>query len=195
VETGRKRGTLRANTESDVQTARGLPGSQITDRLVQTCWADRGFPASCAKKGRRPDGGRYKSSLVDACLPGYPSTRGQLGRTQRKRGDTTRGMPAMASDPRARAAFKFLASFAARTCIGTRPHIQRQATRHRPPCLGIEDRMHPTERPTPGERSAGRTQHASHRILSQCCTGTPPLGAELRRDKRFCGEPWSNEGK
>ncbi len=36
-ETGRRCGTLRANTESDVQTARGLPGSQITDRLVQTC--------------------------------------------------------------------------------------------------------------------------------------------------------------
>jgi hypothetical protein len=57
AESGRRRGTLRANTESDVQTARGVPGSQITDRLVQTCWADRGFPPSCAKKGRRPDGG------------------------------------------------------------------------------------------------------------------------------------------
>ena len=72
-ETGRRRGTLRANTESDVQTAWGVPGIQITDRLVQTCWADRGFPASCAKKGRRPDGGRYKSSLADGSLPGYPS--------------------------------------------------------------------------------------------------------------------------
>jgi hypothetical protein len=73
-ETGRRRGTLRANTESDVQTAwGGVPGIQITDRLVQTCWADRGFPASCAKKGRRPDGGRYKSSLADGSLPGYPS--------------------------------------------------------------------------------------------------------------------------
>ncbi len=30
---------------------------------------------SCAKKGRRPDGGRYKSSLADASLPGYPSMR------------------------------------------------------------------------------------------------------------------------
>jgi hypothetical protein len=74
-ETGQRCGTLRANTESDVQTARGLPGSQITDRLVQTCWANRGFPTSCAKKGRRPDGGRYKSSLADASLPRYPSMR------------------------------------------------------------------------------------------------------------------------
>ncbi len=74
-ESGRRRGTLRANTESGVQTARGVPGSQITGRLVQTCWADRGFPPSCAKKGRRPDGGRCKSSLADAILPGYPSMR------------------------------------------------------------------------------------------------------------------------
>ncbi len=74
-ETGQRRGTLRANTESDVQTAQGLPGSQITDRLVQTCWANRGFPASCVKKERRPDGGRYKSSLADASLQGYPSMR------------------------------------------------------------------------------------------------------------------------
>ncbi len=125
--------------------------------------------------------------------PGASALEGELGRTQRKRGGTTRGTPAMASDPRAQAAFKFLASLAARTHIGTRPHIQRRETRHRPPCLGIEDRMHPTERPTPGERSAGCTQHASHRILSQRRTGTPPLGAELRRDKRFCGEPWSDE--
>jgi hypothetical protein len=66
---------LRANTKSDVQTARGLPGSQITDRLVQTCWANRGFPASCAKIGRRPDRGRYKLSLADASLPGYPLMR------------------------------------------------------------------------------------------------------------------------
>jgi hypothetical protein len=53
----------------------GLAGSQITDRLVQRCWADRGFPPSRAKKGRRPDGGRYKSSLADGSLPGYPSMR------------------------------------------------------------------------------------------------------------------------
>jgi hypothetical protein len=74
-ETGRRHGTLCANTESDVQTTRGLPRSQITDRFVQTCWVNRGFPASCAKKGRRPDGGRYKLSLADASLPGYPSMR------------------------------------------------------------------------------------------------------------------------
>ena len=74
-ETGRRRGTLRANTESGVQTAWGSARSQITGRLVQTCWADRGFPPSRAKKGRRPDGGRYKSSLADGSLPGYPSMR------------------------------------------------------------------------------------------------------------------------
>ena len=98
-----------------------------------------------------------------------------------------------ASNPGARAAFKFLASLAARTRIGTRPHIQRRERRPRPPCLGVEKRRHPTELSTPGERSAGRTQHASHRILSQRRTGTPPLGAELRRDKRFCGEPGGGE--
>jgi hypothetical protein len=98
-----------------------------------------------------------------------------------------------ASNPGARAAFKFLASLAARTRIGTRPHIQRRERRPRPPCLGVEKGRHPTELSTPGERSAGRTQHASHRILSQRRTGTPPLGAELRRDKRFCGEPGGGE--
>ncbi len=64
-ETGRRRGTLRANTESDVQMASGVSGIQITDRLVQTCWVDRGFLASCAEQGCRPDGGRCKSSLAD----------------------------------------------------------------------------------------------------------------------------------
>jgi len=51
---------------------------------------------------------------------------GELGRAPRKRGGKTHGTPAMASNPRARAAFKFFASLAARTRINTRPHIQRR---------------------------------------------------------------------
>ncbi len=51
-EIGRRCGTLRANTKSDVQMAQGMQGSQIIDRLMQMCWADKGFPSSCAKKGR-----------------------------------------------------------------------------------------------------------------------------------------------
>jgi hypothetical protein len=125
--------------------------------------------------------------------PGASAPRGELGRTQRKCGGTTRGTPTMASNSRARVAFKFLISFVARTHIGTRPHIQRWATRHHPPCLGIEKRMHPIERPMPEERSVRHTQHASHRILGQRRTETPTFEVELKRDKRFCGEPWTDE--
>jgi len=88
---------------------------------------------------------------------------------------------------------KFLASLAARTRIRTRPHIHRRGRPPRPPCLGIEKRTHPTELPTPGERSAGRAQHASHRILSQRRAPAPPRGAEPTRGKRFCGEPGGGE--
>ena len=88
---------------------------------------------------------------------------------------------------------KFLASLAARTRIRTRPHIHRRGRPPRPPCLVIEKRTHPTELPTPGERSAGRAQHASHRILSQRRAPAPPRGAELTRGKRFCGEPGGGE--
>lgn len=66
----RRRGTPRANTESVVLTAWGFPGIQITDRLARTRWADRGFPASRAEQGRRPDGGRCKPSLASAVSRG-----------------------------------------------------------------------------------------------------------------------------
>jgi len=69
-EIGSRRGTLHVNTESDVQTTQGVLGIQITDCLMQTCWANKGFSASCAKKGRWPDMGRYKLSLTDANFPG-----------------------------------------------------------------------------------------------------------------------------
>ncbi|CAM6027204.1 unnamed protein product [Sphagnum balticum] len=92
--------------------------------------------------------------------PGASALGGELGRTPRKRGGPTRGTPTTTSNPTARTAFTFLASLATRTRISTRPHIQRRERRPRPPCLGIEKGMRPTELPMPGGHFAGRTQNA-----------------------------------
>jgi hypothetical protein len=126
--------------------------------------------------------------------PGASAPGGELGRTPRKPGGKTRGTPAMGQQ--SRGASRLQISRFTRCANAYRHKTTHPAAGEATSpaiCLGVEKRRHPTELSTPGERSAGRTQHASHRILSQRRTGTPPLGAELRRDKRFCGEPGGGE--
>ena len=101
--------------------------------------------------------------------PGASAPGGELGRTPRNRGGKTRGTPATASNPRARTAFKFLASLAARTRISTRPHIRRRARRPHPPCLGIEKKDAPNRAP-----HAGRTLRRAHLTCNPSHTEPAP---------------------